>query len=463
MTDRKPPISAMNRNILIVLTASFYWSLQLMLLDKQRYDIVHGNPLTNWNASEWLIGYQGGFVRRGLFGSPLLWLVQQGLDPYAVITFLPTISYLLLSVIWFSLILRAVIRRGVHWIYFLFALCNPSALYFFVLGGNVYRKDVVFVLLLLIALWTLDSLLNLNKTTINPLFYWATLAVSILAILGLHEGLFIFIALPVLSSFFLSRPLAIDRLRQSFFLRVSIGIFLAVTMVLTASSIIFKGNQYLVTQICSSWSPHFAYQCTAESVHNLGAISPLMWDLKRQLSLSGLRIIFSPLASLTFLMSSIYSSSTAAIFGVLFGSNKLKSYLYLSSIMVFPALMLFLIGCDWGRYLAIVNTLLFMLNASFVRSDQSPPPLFFVSIFKKLNFIMKVFSFGLFSGDSSRAISSIPRRCLPVMLFVFLFMGLNYIGYSSLEQLFSDSVWAHFSERSVWFLQVYLSQSVTGL
>ncbi|MDY4626709.1 MAG: hypothetical protein SO442_08905 [Prevotella sp.] len=62
-----------------------------------------------WSISEWLINYQGGFVRRGLLGQVLFLLYQ--LHPFNLRFALLTIS-VLMSFLFLILIVRIFIRRG---------------------------------------------------------------------------------------------------------------------------------------------------------------------------------------------------------------------------------------------------------------------------------------------------------------------------------------------------------------
>ena len=451
------------RNALILLVSSFYWSLQLMLLDKQRYDVFNGNPLTNWNVSEWLIGYQGGFVRRGLFGSLLLRFAGQGIDPYFVVTFLPTAAYLFLSALWFSIILSAVVRKGISSYYLFISLLNPSALFFFVMGGNVYRKDVVFIALLVLSSFNLFCLTREKISSKKALLLTLSFFALAVLVLGLHEGLFAFVAVPVWFSIclFWGRDF-------SAFLR-----FLPVTAVFVGGSfllsiffvfsIVFKGDQVAVAEICSAWSNYFPYDCATAGLHGLGAVSPLMWDIKRQLSLSGLRVMFSSLAPLTVLFSLLYLSCSVALSGVLFGKKCLDSYIAFLCVLALPVGTLFLIGCDWGRYLAVVNTSLLFVCATLSPSAQIGVPTPFRASFRKVYGLVEVFSLGLSTAALSFNGSRISRQSLVIVFFVFTFTGLNYISYASFDDLIDGSVWANFTGRAAWLLQVYFSQPVSPL
>lgn len=100
--------------------------------------IRSGYPKDSWQVTEWLINYQGGFVRRGLAGELLLrFYYCWGIEPYYVILTMCFILYLGLVIFFY----RAFRRAGLP----LFLL--P---FVFFLGGPVLndfwaRKDVFLV------------------------------------------------------------------------------------------------------------------------------------------------------------------------------------------------------------------------------------------------------------------------------------------------------------------------------
>src|SRR5262245_73041 len=64
--------------------------------------------ITSFQVSEWLINYEGGFVRRGLPGEVLFALAKEGLNPYLLIIGVSLVIWLLL----FLMLLRLASVRG---------------------------------------------------------------------------------------------------------------------------------------------------------------------------------------------------------------------------------------------------------------------------------------------------------------------------------------------------------------
>ena len=72
-------------------------------------DIYHGYSKQSWNITEFLINYEGGFVRRGLLGQIILNIYHYaGIYPYYSILFISITAYLVL--IWFFV--RSFMRQG---------------------------------------------------------------------------------------------------------------------------------------------------------------------------------------------------------------------------------------------------------------------------------------------------------------------------------------------------------------
>jgi len=74
----------------------FHSLFMIILLDKFIRQIVGGVSKESWNITEWLINYQGGFVRRGLMGEVIFVFYNYfGLSPYIAILFVTTQAHIL--------------------------------------------------------------------------------------------------------------------------------------------------------------------------------------------------------------------------------------------------------------------------------------------------------------------------------------------------------------------------------
>ena len=133
-----------------------------------------------WQFTEWLINYEGGFVRRGLLGEMLYWFCSHtGIGPRYIISFASIAIYLSLFYFFF----KKFRDRGLCWWFlaapFMFGFCY-----------SVIRKDFL-------LLWLFISTLMLLKSE-NP-SVWRRIASGLLMILALflHEA-YIFFGVPVI-------------------------------------------------------------------------------------------------------------------------------------------------------------------------------------------------------------------------------------------------------------------------
>ena len=442
----------------VVLTSSFYWFLVLLVWDKQRYDIVNSNPLFNWSSSEWLIGYQGGFVRRGLFGSVINYLVDNGIEKNTALTSFPSFCFFLLASIWFFLAVRSCCRKS-SWVHAPFAcfLINPAALFFYLTNGNIFRKDIAFIAILFLSIVAIASILKFVRLPFLRLVIVVGLMfISSILLAGLHEGLYVFIALPIL---------LFALLQTRIHLESSVG-FRAVNLVIFGSmiffisllvgSVVFNGDSSNVIAICQSWSHVWPVDCIQENLPHLGAISSLGWSASQAISLSGLRNILSKTSSLNLLSIILFATVTARILAAVSGLKEYKSFINIFALLALPGCLLLIVGCDWGRFLSVsltLSSLLAMAIPSFFAFPEAMP-----TIASKPLKVVALSLDRLFVLDSSDL--ALTKRLSHWVLPVSLFLGLPLIGYSSVDQALSIGVWNTFVDRVIWILQVFFNQSV---
>jgi len=439
----------------ILSISALYWSLVFLLFDKQYYDITHSNPIFNWSSSEWLIGYQSGFVRRGLFGSILRAAYDNGLPRDLVTTLFPSIGFFFLSLVWFALGVKEFLRSRTATIWLYCWLINPAGLLFFLMSGNIFRKDIVFLALLLAGFYCLVQLLSKALWPIRSLLlYGAFLSVNILLI-GLHEGLYLFVAVPLFAGLsFESFSIALRRRskRIVFFL-----LPLFVALFGSFLSFLFNGNPEQVIALCQSWSTAWPAECTIAKINDYGALSPLGWSAREALAVSGLRNLLSLLAPLNVAALIVYPALTGVVIYSLAGQPIARTYERLLAFLSVPFFVLLLVGCDWGRFLSIfvVMASVIALSAPDCVSAMLPSSPISWPLYSSVN--------RLFLGNCEESSAPSMASSSTSQVFIaaiFTVCGLPLIGYSSLDQLFALGVWHHASDRIVWILQVFFSQSI---
>jgi hypothetical protein len=194
--------------------------------------------------SDWLINYQGGFVRRGLAGE-LLWRLYQ-LHPYPVATVIMIIYFI--SVMLIITLLVWLFRRNGWSLYLL-----PFPLFLYVSlerGFMLGKRDYIQLLLAFVVFWEFRNYLiesALKKRIIHVVVLWCLTVLMLL----LHEGIF-FAVFPFLVLY------TFVRYRESWknFLRKTVLLWWPAGMIL-CMIVAFHGHEQTGQTIWHSWYPCF--------------------------------------------------------------------------------------------------------------------------------------------------------------------------------------------------------------
>lgn len=292
------------------------------------YFPFHWPALDQFSHSEFLINYQGGYLRRGLTGEILLIIERAtGLSPLLLIDLICVASYLLVC----GFFLRQFHRRGLcWWLIFSPFFCG----YFF----DFIRKDYLLAACLLLILYLIRNTRGGHLKVI---------AVGVIGLLTLmiHEA-FLFWGFPmVILLLFHRKGYRIDAAILTLFL---LAIFLI--------QCYFKGDASYIQPIVESWHPRYSQDLT---INEPGAIGAIGWEAKDTFlihlqinffcpSFKGSTILFRIL----FLILIYYFLTN---FNYLFSPSKFGrhsrnalSYTYIFSfICMLP--MFTILSCDFGR------------------------------------------------------------------------------------------------------------------
>ncbi len=307
----------------------------------------------SWQITEWLINYQGGFVRRGLPGQVILYVSDfLGIQANYMAIFISLLVYVFL--------ISYLIIKTRHKFAALLII-SPI-----VMGAPAYqdfiiRKDILGIIFFLVCLKILFS----KKK--NILKYFGLNLVAIIALLS-HEAFFFF-AIPAIGVIIFQSD---SRPNDSLFKRVSY-----VLAVLSASLLAFcicvvnKGDPLIAHAINLSWIDLWKSiepnACCFDKPN--AAIDAIQWTTKQGLSLSySLLFAFSmgiyvPLAWLvTIIMCGFF---------ILSFSIKLENteYRNILSILIFQLIMiapLFILGWDFGRWIFLWSVSTIILYISVV-------------------------------------------------------------------------------------------------
>ena len=205
-----------------------------------------------YQTSEFLINYQGGFIRRGLLGECLYSLHNiTKIDPRYVIWSICVVSLLLLLYI----LIRRSIAKNICW-YFL-------PLSFGLGGADFIRKDYLCMLLILYAI----CLYKKNK---NIIYRFINVNLILIVAINLHECVF-FMIIPAFFVLFYSST----QNRTAFKYASMLPCLIMMIMVS-----IFKGNVHIAQTINNSWIdvyPNFKNIIITENM-NFNSITAIGWD-----------------------------------------------------------------------------------------------------------------------------------------------------------------------------------------
>lgn len=400
--------------------SSLYFALILFgipynLFNNSGYD---GN--TVWNIGEWLISYEGGFVRRGLPGSIIYTISSQlAIPPIHLIWLFSCLFYLLLAILLWKFCSKKVSST---------LLLSPLILLGPIADNYLVRKDVMLLALFAISLASFRFIKSKDRPGLIGL---SVINISsILAILS-HES-YGFWALPALagSIYFAndnkrknSRLLSLRKIMLTFIcLSPSIAAFIF--------CLIFKGSELQAMVIHESWKGLAAlipskialFQSTPD-----GAIGSIGWT-----TMQGLSISISTLRSfsLGLWVPACWMLTMYICFQLFVGDQGFKDAELKRQIAFFQLLMLsplFLLGSDFGRWIFI------WITSSVLLYGFSPAPLnpnlFFIYRIGTLNrLLLKTFPGISLEGNRKRLMLffGIPHCCWTVGRF----LTSTPIGYS---------------------------------
>lgn len=294
----------------------------------------------HWAFYEWLINYEGGFVRRGLAGD-LITRNFYGDEIFAVNLIVFVLSSLLvLLATTFALINLTSAKSAL-----LYAFC-PTGLYWMATANEYYyRKEMVFYISILSVCLIFTKWLSKPSRALGA-FLTATVFVLSIFLPFVHEGFLFY------GCFLFSLVLVALHKKDSTRARSVVGIYLAVSVSVFALLSVFKGDATTSEVIWGSISETTKLITKSEDIS--GGISAIGWSLSRGLSLS-LITIQSGLG--TYYLFSILVIYLTVGFIVSEQRHLRLQELYFSKQFFLPFLLitlsflpLFILGWDWGRW-----------------------------------------------------------------------------------------------------------------
>ena len=316
------------------------------------YRALHPN---GWTPGDWLVNYEGGFVRRGLPGECLLQAAHLlHLSPVLLGSLLPLAFYALLYVALWQLYRRS---SGDLWTFA--ALVSPATLAFPILDPTgAFRKELILLLALaLLLLW-----LARGPVKDGPLIVFLT-AVGSVAILS-HEGL-----LPYLVYLIGALWIGLGDLRRV--IKVAVLPVLA-TLATLLTVLHHRGNTAEEQAICSSLGNAPPLVCSGSIAYLANGTDVARSDVLRNVHAYHYMVYYPLLAVLAAL-------PLGAMAYRLVRDRKFAPALRIiagtAAVAFLASLPLFLYAMDWGRWIYIHVVSIFLLLLFLDVREQASAPL----------------------------------------------------------------------------------------
>ena len=308
--------------------------------------------LTEWILGDWLINYQGGFVRRGLVGQ-IIFLLSQWLhvSPLLVTVAVALATYL--AVYWS---IWKLLENSSWKVWVLAAFLSPALIGFTVAARGGFHKDVLYLASLAVLLVLLTR--NGVKGWVLTVYLTLTCSFCILS----HEPLFVY--LPYL---LVALAIGIGDLRRAARIALVPMIFAVVSFWAVATH---HGSHETVAAICNSLGKENASVCVG-SVENLSHSS----EYARQETIDATTEfhyyrIYPPLALVALIPIALGFIDLWKTAGL---RHDLKLLAGTAAISFVMSLTLFYYATDWGRwiYMHLFSLFLILLFLDWRRQTDS--------------------------------------------------------------------------------------------
>ena len=336
-----------------------------------------------WQYGDWLINYQGGFIRRGLIGELFYSIYKLTNIKLDLIIFTSVILFYLL----FSLILikssRYFVKSKLDYLLFL----SPGFFLYPVMNSEIIgRKDIILVLVVGIFVFFKD----IFRKNLNYIF----VILSIIFLTLSHSG-FLFYSQYLIAIYFFSQ-MKINKKIENWKFAVYVVLILGLGILVN----LFPGNETQVIKICNSVSSFSQDNCT-----NSGQIGWLINNMSNYLyekiefglfTLINQFIIY--LISFCFIFIFLFKKIENSKFIISFKNIKNLKPIKLFIILILISLPIFILGRDWGRYIYLsyscsIFLYIFLLKNNLIVLNRLITPKFFK---KKIIFLFFVFIYSFF-------------------------------------------------------------------
>lgn len=330
---------------------------QLFLKFKLQFNNYQAN-FEHWNFADWLINYEGGFVRRGILGQALLCLYNQfgmniGLTLH-IISLLSTFALI-------ALVITIFIKKRLS----LFILPTVVMLGTFAINDiTSFRRDQFMLLIIFLILY-----LYKKYMTSNYIIYYLLFCVTGILVILVHEA-----------SFFCFVPFIFMHQCKLFNIKnlIKSALFLLPIIASMGFCCIYKGDETTANIIWQSYQPYFV-DTYGEPLTMSEAVNALTWDtmyaVKHHLKMNYLifpRMFFWPIA----FIATFYLCANVNRFNMFKYESKEANSVSLTSILIFQFISLLpmftVLSCDLGRITLYWTITSFFIYALFDNTIEFP-------------------------------------------------------------------------------------------
>ncbi len=353
--------------------------------------------LNPWSLGDWLINYQGGFVRRGLSGE-IYYMFSNYLkiSPEYFVFGTQIILYAIFYIVSFLLIKNELQNKE-----YLLLIFSPVIFYFQVFDlAAVGRKEILYLSMFALMIYFIKNANNRKSETTIYIF------IFLFSVLILMHEMFI-IYFPYIIIVFILKIGLKNKIKK-------ILIISSLPIISFFLSLFYKGDSIVAIEIFNS-------------LHNIGcnikggAIGSIGWTTS-----DGLRLVWKGVSELNYIPKYILATilSLLAFYPIIYKfriilSNKLNLLLLFLSII--GTILVMVVAWDWGRFIYIHIASLFFI--SLLISSDSEYKVTFLNKIPNICFLLLIII--------NFSIWRLPHCCSGnIFLYQFhmIFKALSYIG-----------------------------------
>lgn len=404
---------------------SVFWAMVVYMLWFQLGELNkflhHEMGYISFQISDWLINYEGGFVRRGLIGQ-ILYEVYK-ICPYSVAHAIVVIYYIS-SAIFIGCFARLLLKNGISLYILPFSICLFFCIGTVFVGG---RRDYI-VLLLSFFIYKTYFKYIIKKQLFGLFLMWGLSIVLILS----HEAAFFF-TFPILIFHWFTSGYQ-NTYKKKIYASLIVWSIPIATMLMVCC---FKGSPDIPYKIWDSWSDCLhRYPLNGEITIGNGPLflaNDLLNTVRMHINGTWLTGPFGPLTfpiNIYTLLAAYYFTTRANTIKLGPKNTHTIDYTRLSNIMIVQLVALFpmlgFLSCDLGRVISywVISSLLFYCLQNEYHTAQQPSG-------RITKYVNKVSAFAQHWIDQCRCLNS------PIV-YIVLLVTLPLNAYSG------ASPWASF-------------------